>query len=333
MFSLQYGKADREIMLYQDETENERFNQNIAMAVMSDGFIYVSDTALRKIMKFNSYGDLLMKYDLEEMSGPCKITVDGNQRVYASVILSPDCQQWDDDLKMMLTDAVLCYDEHGNKTGTLYQDSSTARPFPMITRLECTENGDIVAVCTTVSGKSVFWFGNNGELVHSAEFNAADIPDLPETPCIKVLEDISPSKSDLTLFLKVNYYADSPDFQFCRSKVYKYDIQQEKFTDSYALPEIYFRDDGERYETMYQLLGVNGKDRIFFTGCTGGNMYNLMVLSDKGQPVLKTDISSKISNTIYENISLNQNGMITGIAATEEKTDILWWLTDRLLRH
>lgn len=339
MFSLSYGKFDDSIYPF---AENR--------IAMNDGFFYLSDSVLGKVMKFNSYGDLLiLDFNTDknlkqllvanndgttpsnkasfpsELISPKQIAVNNDQSYFVSDTL-PDYQNlWSPDLNCMLTDTVICFDSHGKTIAKLGQDGRDSEPFPQIIRLETTDNKMLAVHTLSPVGQIVYLFDSNLKVLNKIKINPENIPHINKENQIISLDSISCSKTDNKLFVKVDYYLGSDnDIDFFKSSVCCYDISQNKFIWNIDIPES---------NTLYQLLGVNGNDMIYLLSPSESSVYNLLIMDGDRGEIANIPLKIDLNGIQQSDIALSNQGIITGLFALEDKVSVVWWRSDKLVKE
>ena len=229
LFDINYGKLEDEI----DLTQKQSFDIPVSTDLkMKDGIIYILNGNLQKIMKFNSYGDLLsviMNKDLnpepvivdnENSSGiisnrkgiyfqfnnASNLAVDSQQNIYVSDILHADKQEWDADLNTMLTGVVYRFDNNGNFSDFIGQDGPGGMPFPYITDIQTNSENELAVISKTAESNPVYWFDSTGRLLYQIEITNSLIPVPDDNNTIVSIDSISIPESDHKLFIKCDFY-------------------------------------------------------------------------------------------------------------------------------
>jgi len=339
MFTLCYSKLDDGIY----PSANNRI-------CMNDGFFYITDGAMGKMMKFNSYGDLLiLDYNTDknkkqllvarndgtkpsnkasfptDFVSPKQIAVNNDQSFFVADTLNDYQNLWSPDLNCMLTDTVNCFDMHGKLIAKLGQTGLDSDPFPPVIKLETTDNMELAVHTLSPVGQIIYLFDRELKLLHTVRISAENIPLAHMENQIISLDSISCSKTDRLLFIKVDYYVGKDDdIEFLKSSVCCYDIFLENILWSIDIPES---------DTLYQLLGVNGKDRIFMISPTEDAGYNLLIMDGNRGKLANTPLEFSFNNVQQSDITLSNQGIIAGLFAYEDKVSVVWWRSDKLLRE
>jgi hypothetical protein len=269
LFTIQYGSFEDEITLLMSD-ENS-VDTHIAMR---DGFFYISNSAQKKIMQFNSYGDLLSVYynpdanpapafasddpaasrreiTMQKASpypfeSPGAVAVDSQKNVYVVDTLPPDRIERDAEHNLRLSQVVLRFSDSGEFTDYLGQRGPGGAPFPWIQNIWTTRDNELAVVCRTNTGMNVYWFSSTGFLRYLIPIEESALPNpFQDSPEVFVsLEKIVPDNSRRVVYLKIDYYAPSIDaaaktisgIDYRGTYIYPMDITSGSFLDPVAVP-------------------------------------------------------------------------------------------------
>ena len=340
MFTLPYGVLDDEL--------TPLANSKVAM---NDGFFYIIDSSLAKMMKFNSYGDLLMlQYNQEKnpvqilvhntednipsnkaavpfpYREPTQIAVTDSQAFFVADIL-PDVEAlWSDEYSCMLTSTVHCFDPHGKLICDLGQEGrSGVTPFSRITRLEATDSRHLVVHTQTPKGQVIYWFDENFKLLYSVLSDNSILPQEEIANHIVEIDSLATSRTEPLLFIKAEFYTENgEDIEFYKTAVFCYDITLEKCIWSMDIPAV---------ETLYQLLGVYGKDQIYLVSPDDNDTYNLLILDGQKSIAVNTPLAFGHKDIQLLELNLGSHGIITALIAYEDEVSAVWWRSDKLLKE
>ena len=340
MFTLPYGVLDDELTPLAD-----------AKVAMNDGFFYIIDSSLAKMMKFNSYGDLLLlQYNQEKNptqilahknSGnapsnkaaipfpyiePSQIAVADDQAFFVADTLPDEETLWSDDYSCMLTSTVHCFDPQGKLICDLGQEGRAgATPFSRITHLEATDNRHLVVHTQTPKGQVIYWFDDSFRLLYSVLADNSILPQEETAGYIVDLDSISASRTDSLLFIKADYYKENgDDIDFYKSSICCYDLTLGKCIWSIDIPVA---------ETLYQLLGVYKKDQIYLVSPDDDDTYNLLVLDGQKNIAVNTPLAFGHKDIQLLELSLGSHGIITALISYEDEVSAVWWRSDKLLKE
>ena len=340
MFTLPYGVLDDELTPLA-----------ASKIAMNDGFFYIIDSSLAKMMKFNSYGDLLLlQYNQEKnpvqilvhrnkdnapsnkaaipfpYREPTQIAVTDDQAFFVADTLPEEETLWSDTYSCMLTGTVHCFDPHGKLICDLGQEGRAGvTPFSRIIRLEATEGRQLVVHTLSPKGQVIYWFDENYKPVYSILADKSILPQEETEHHIVDMDSISASRTEPLLFIKADYYSENgEDIDFYKSSICCYDIAQEKCIWSMDIPVA---------ETLYQFLGVYGKDHIFLVCPDENDTYRLLVLDSSKRIELNTPLALGHKDIQLLELSLGSHGIVTALIAYEDEVSAVWWRSDKLLEE
>jgi len=184
LFSLDIGRLEDQIALFM--MEGDRRIHHAGM-VMRDGFFYISDGNGGKILRFNSYGDLLFMIYNEEtnpppltirplqsgslvtrwvvsypLQEPGAIAVDSRKHIYVRDRLPYERHSFDPENRAYLDSVILHFDEEGRFVKYLGRDGIGGSPFSNIETLYISENDDLAVVCRLPTGWNIYWYNSDG---------------------------------------------------------------------------------------------------------------------------------------------------------------------------
>ena len=340
MFTLPYGVLDDELTPLAD-----------AKVAMNDGFFYIIDSSLAKMMKFNSYGDLLLlQYNQEKNPiqilvhknventpsnkaavpfpyiEPTQIAVTDDQAFFVADTLPDEETMWSTEFSCMLTNTVHCFDKQGKLICDMGQEGRAGTtPFSRITRLETTDNRHLVVHTQTPKGQVIYWFDSNFRLLYSVLADSSILPQEETENHIVDIDSMAASREQPLLFIKAEYYTEKgEDIDFNKSTVYCYDLELGKCIWSIDIPVA---------ETLYQLLGVYGKDQIFLVSPDDNDTYNLLILDGEKSIAANTPLAFGHKDIQLLELSLGSHGIITALISYDDEVSAVWWRSDKLLKE
>lgn len=260
MFTLSFGAMEDEL-------------GGSACISMSDGFFFISDTEQKKIMKFNSYGDLLTLHYNENdglkpvlltekdetvspgtgasefpLISPTHIIADMNQNIYVADRTPDYLHKMSDRYTTSLIHAVHCFGADGSYIGRLGTEGFGSSPFPLITKLETNHYGHLIVHTMVPEGKVIYWFDEKLAPLYTLEFASDDFtPEENGTHLMAFLDSASVSKKGYFIYFNVNFYSrenslsdgGDNDVDFYKSSLYTYDVNKREFTGSIDIPVTY----------------------------------------------------------------------------------------------
>ena len=238
LFSLNYGNFEDELNLFSLANPGP-----IKTCIeMRDGFFYIANGESKKVMEFNSYGDLISIFYNDEtnpvpsfattedaqqdMAGTRKaisyplnsvgeIAVDSRKYLYVVDKLPVERQEQDTKNRTLLSQVVLRFDSGGNFMDYIGQQGPGGVPFPHVRDIYTTDENELVVVCQTNDGMMAYWFNDTGYLMYTVPFSVSQLPnplqEQTEFEMFVSLEKIVPSYTEKKLFVKVDYYTTTMD--------------------------------------------------------------------------------------------------------------------------
>ena len=339
MFTLPYGALDDEVTPLA-----------ASKVAMNDGFFYIIDSSLAKMMKFNSYGDLLLLQFNQEKNPtqilvhkskenapsnkaavpfpyrePSQIAVTDDQAFFVADTLPDEECIWSSDFSCMLTGTVHCFDPQGKLICDLGQEGRAGTtPFSRITRLETTDSRHLAVHTQTPLGQVIYWFDENFNLLYSVLADKSILPQDDIAGHIVNIDSMAVSRTEPLLFVKTDFYTeDGDDIDFYKSSVCCYDLTLGKCVWNMDIPVA---------ETLYQLLGVYGKDQIYLMSPGDNDTYNLLILDGNKSISVNTPLAFGHKDIQLLELSLGSHGIITALISYEDEVSAVWWRSDKLLK-
>jgi hypothetical protein len=299
LFTLDIGQMEDQIALYNLEGDNSIRQTDFAM---QDGLFYIADGNGGKIVRYNSYGDLLFMIYNEEtnppplslrtniedsatvtrwafpypLRKPGKITVDSRKHIFVEDNLPYDRHSVDMESKSLLDSMILHFDADGRFIEYLGQEGIGGSPFPRISGLYTSARDELAVVCRLPAGWNIYWYDSSGALLYLIQLKNAAIPVPPDWPPVSASVDaIMASPDSRRLFLKVDYYRDTfdistntrtgnePDSSF----LWIMNAEDGTYTGSVKLPffESVLEENGHsaNIRLLYSMLGVIKNGGVF----------------------------------------------------------------------
>ncbi|MDR0448766.1 MAG: hypothetical protein LBH07_08870 [Treponema sp.] len=362
LFNLEIGPLEDQINLF-DLANSESNRTSIAMR---DGLFYISDTYGRKIVRYNSYGDLLFVIYNEEtnpppitlrraideegiatrwsvnypLKEPGVITVDSQKHIYAADKADEDKKSNDTEDGALLDNVVLHFDESGRFVNFLGQEGRGGKPFPRIMGIHASLDDEIVVVCLMVSGWNIYWFNAEGTLLYLIQLRDENIPKPPDTVEYTSVDTVVAAPDGQKLFIKVDYYRSivdengnsmaAPD----SSLIWIMDVETGAYTESVKIPLFEFtsvENDKKVIQRLpYSMLGVIKDARIFLYFPVDGG-YSVLVLTAESREQRLGFIQARNDELEYNTFNLSNEGILSGLLATRWEARLVWWRTERLM--
>ncbi|MDY2844512.1 MAG: hypothetical protein SOT81_11120 [Treponema sp.] len=376
LFSLKYGNFEDELNLF----DLAGTGTVSTFMEMRDGFFYIANGESKKILELNSYGDLLSLSYNEEVTKDVKfaetasfdgnsrgadqrnstkkavsypfntlgpVTVDARKFIYAADTLPSERQEMDSQNKNILKNVVLRFDNNGNFIDYIGQQGPGGTPFPFIKKIYTTKKDELVVVCTTSDGSSIYWFNTSGFLIYNVLVSNSTVPKLShdektEAPEYLSIENIVPDSENYRLYIKVDYYIASLDealkvqsgVDYEKTMLYPLDVQSGKYEEPLEIPSYEYviteNMAKEVYNLPYNFMGVTENGWFFFI-IPDENGFLVQMVQPDGQRIVKRSLSVDHSKILYYTLSLSGNGIISGLFVKKDAADVVWWRTDSLL--
>jgi hypothetical protein len=317
LFSLEIGRLEDQLALY--SLEGDWGLSQVGLA-MRDGLFYISDGNGGKLLRYNSYGDLLFMIYNDEFNSPPlglrtdkgddatvtrwafsyplrepgQITVDSRRHIYVEDRLPADRYYYDAESRALLDSTILHFDQDGRFVEYLGQEGAGGTPFPRITGLYTTMQNELVVVCRQTAGWKVHWYGSGGRNHLMVELKNGDIPVPVDWPDVSASVDaIMAAPDSRELYLKIDYYRDiyddstntrlgtEPD----SSLIWVMDIGSGSYVDCLDVPFLeqtaLVNGRRETLRMLYSMMGIAGGGRVFLSSPVDEG-YSLLILRREG---------------------------------------------------
>jgi hypothetical protein len=365
LFTLDIGRLEDQIDLY--NLEGERSNHQTSLA-MRDGLFYISDTNGEKIVRYNSYGDILFVIYNEEnnpppvtlergideqgvatrwtiahpLMAPGVLAVDSRKHIYVADRLDPDRRGFDVESRALLDKVVLHFDADGRLVGSLGQEGVGGKPFPRITGLYASAEDELAVVCLLADGWNIYWFNAEGTLLYLIHLRSDSIPIPPDREIVYASVDtVAAAPDERKLFFKVDYYRNIYDesdtlsgLEPDSSVIWIMNVEDGSYDEQIEVPffEYTFTENNQKVtqKLLYAMLGVIRNGRVFLSFPVEGG-YSLLVLTAGSREQRQGFIHVGPEELQYNTFNLSTEGILSGLLATEYEVKLVWWRTDRLL--
>jgi hypothetical protein len=365
LFSLEYGKMEDQVELFLDGSAVTRKTR----IAMRGGLFFVASGYGNRIMEFTSYGDLLtLYYNPSQNPRPVMLQSGNdeervtNRRAYeypfntvgevavtsAKTLLVEDqvpdrVAVFDEELGVRLNRVVVRLDRAGNQIDYLGQEGIGGSFFPYIQEIEVTANDEIVVITTAPPLSIVYWFAADGTLLRRVELTPETLPVPEEVAAAPLLESIHADHELRRLYAKINYYVqgsengDGSDTSVDRlmSRVYWINIEDGGYEGFVDVPRNVKRDSvlgafGEEDEFFYEMLGAASGEHLFLLSRESSTESQLLILHTSGKVVRRRKLGIDYNDVVIRDLHVSHNGILSGMLATRDDVDLVWWRTDRL---
>jgi hypothetical protein len=368
LFQLDIGGSENEVDLFQIQGIPMAERTEI---FMRDGLVYLSNGPANKIMEFTSYGDLIsLVYNASQNPEPVllratggentitnrdanpypftrvgNIAVASDRMVLAEDRLPQERTIYDEELGVTLNRLVLRFDANGELLDYMGQEGIGGTPFPYIEEIHVTARDAVVVVSRTADAWLVFWFTKAGEPLYNVEISRARLPVPEDERVIPVLETVVPDRERPRLYLKINYYQESIDEQtgsayginMLGSRIYHLDLQSGSYTDFAEVPQntqpapagSLFSEESITYH--YQLIGTAPEEHLFLLSRESEERSQLMIMKADGRVLKRRYLSFTEDESVYRDIHVSPNGIVTALLGFRNRAEVSWWRTDALI--
>jgi hypothetical protein len=367
LFTLEIGRLEDQIDLF--NIEGSRSIPKTALA-MRDGLFYISNGNGQKIVRYTSYGDLLfmiyneetnplpltLKTNVEEggivtrwaytypLREPGAIAVDARKHIYAEDRLPYERHGYDTETRSLLDSLVLHFDEAGRFVEYLGQEGVGGTPFPRINGIYASARNELAVICRHGMGWNIYWFDSDGTMRYLIPIRNDTIPIPQDRPGTQPQVDtIMAAPDERQLFMKVDYYRSTYDestntrsgAEPDSSVVWIMDVETGAYTDTIEVP--FFGVDspqnrGQVEKLFYSMLAVIREGRVFLSFPREGG-YSLLILGkDAGGGLVQRRGFIQVDNEElqFNAFNVSEDGIVSGLLATEWEAKLVWWRTDRI---
>jgi hypothetical protein len=369
LFALQIGKMDNQIDLFQIKGVMASAKNRV---FMRDGLFYIANGNSAKIMELSSYGDLIfLLYNPAENPPPTsfrqsdseqvattrravafplrrlgELVVDNEKRLYVEDAVSVERQVRDKDLNVLLDRVILRFDRHGSLIDFLGQEGIGGTPFPYIDSLYITDRDELVAICRTPRFWHVFWYSTEGVLLFQVDIDQDHLPGTDEQS-VSTLGKIVPDQNEAVLYLLVYTYRGAEDGGAGEAstensyitRIYHLALETGMYEGFIEVPQNGIRTEKVGTQEVevpapsFELLGVSSGGAYFLLRREEANLFQLLILDDRGDEVARRYLVMEDSELFYKEIQLASNGIIYALLGEEYEAQVVWWRSDRLVRE
>lgn len=366
LFNIEYGSFEDEINLF----NLARVSDIKTRILMKDGFFYITDTESKKILKTNSYGNLLNLYynpetnpkpsfEKQETSSEATqncteygfneieaVAVDNRKFLYVVDKLPVERQETDFETKQIMNQIVLRFDGDGKFIDYLGQQGPGGTPFPKIMDIFTTEKNELVVICRVIDGFTAYWYSSGGASMYIIPFLNKYIPNPYEKESnlesYLNIDRIVPDYQKNILYLKIDYslsYIDEASkvqsgIDFKESLLYPFNVETGIYDKAIRIPSYTEQEvnglSTVSYNIPYEFIGVTNSGWFFFKIGTEEG-YNIQMVQPNGQSVLNRRLNVNPEENYYYSFNLSDEGILSVLLAQKENAVIQWWRTDDLI--
>lgn len=363
MFTLPIGNMDGELDFFAREGIPFSLKSDIHM---SKGQFLVSNGNGKKIMKFNSYGNLLKKIspekitDLHNESLSWDFNEPGVLSATENYIYIEDTIKYDtsisdnyidksrdltddkrEDEKHILTERIIHqFNSDGKYINFIGQDGIGGSPFPFINNIYNDSANRLIVITQTTYFWSIYRYTESGDFIDQTDIELDYLPSLEnEENIITQINNIIPDKEKERVLIDLTFYKkiveersdDIISMNFLKSRVYYYNLNEKKYISWMDIPE---SSEENSYRQFILQDIVQGK-YLFFTsfGDDGISEY-LTITNENGYRIGDYNLNIDNTNIIYHSYYVSYpEGILTALLCTDYAGGITWWRTDKILQE
>jgi hypothetical protein len=339
-----------------------------AEVAMKDGLFYIADSNGRKIVRYNSYGNLLFLIYNDEtnpepanlkpktdnalvtrwaftypLRAPGKIAVDSRKHIYTEERLPRDRHIIDVKNRTLQDSVILHFDEDGRFIEYLGQGGQGGGPFPRIAGLYTSVHDEIAAACILPQGWNIYWYNSQGEQLFLIQINNSAIPAPPDwQDFIASIDTVMAAPDARKLYVKVNYYREIFDkstnthvsTEPLSTLIWILNVDSGNYENYVEAPfyEYSYTENGRTASVrlLYSMLGLarNGWILLYFPVETG---YAVLRMDSSGLGQRRGFINLETGEARFNSFHLSPDGILSALLADEWKVKTVWWRMDRFM--
>ncbi len=365
LFSLNYGNFADEISP-SDLNKVGAVRYGIAM---QDGFFYIVDGCSNKILEMNSYGDLLTLFYNEDselssilkksessadsftweitfpfdFNGP--VAVDSSKTIYAVCNL-PDARKELTEEGLLCTQVIMRMTRDGSSIDYIGIQGPGGSPYPNVKNIYITKSDELVVVCNTNTGIVVYWYSKEGFLKNTIPVSLKNIPMIKaasaESEVYLTLDNIIPDPVDYKIYIKADYYNSYIDedsriqsgINFVQTLLYPMNCDTGVYDEPVSIPSfeesIIIDYSKLTYKVPYDFVGVTPNGWKYFIIKTSDG-FDIQMLQSESQKLIRRHFNVDLSQNLFFNLYLSQDGIVTMLYLDKDKPKIVWYRTDSLI--
>ena len=365
LFSLEIGPMEDQIALYR--LEGDRGIRRIGFT-MRDGFFYIADGNSGKIVRYNSYGDLLFMVYNEEtnpaplslrtniqeneqatrwaytypLEAPGWIAVDSRRHIFVEDRLPAQARRSDPETRAVLDGIILQFDQDGRFINYLGREGIGGSPFPRIIGLTTSIRDELAVICRLPDGWNVYWFNSSGMLLYLERISSSAIPALPDwAEALAIVDNVAVAPDARKIFVKVDYSRDTFDqstntrtgSEPISSVIWTLDLEDGAYSSYVEIPLFELSEGGRNtnIRVFYSMLGVmrGGRALLYFPVETGFSL----LFADTNSHEQRRGLLNFVNDDLrYNDFFLSTEGILCSMLADSFNVRMVWWRTDKFIR-
>lgn len=364
-FTLPIGNMDNELDFFSREGIPFSLKSDI---IMKNGIFYISNGNGKKIMKFNSYGNLLKKISPARHSESAShydgswtfnelgvITINSEDYIYAEdtveyeinfiedyIDKSRDTSEKKDnyDLHVLNERIISIFDNDGKYINYIGQDGLGGKPFPFINNIFTDNQDRLIVVTQTTYYWTIYRFTKDGDLIDRHNIDLDNLPQLEnEDESITQINSIIPDREKERALVELTFYNKVYDektkavvsMELKTSRVYYFDLKTKSYISWMEIPSKKNEESG--FILHNALLDIiRGKYLYFISQSEDGTTNFLTITNENGYIIGEYDLAVDNSNIIYSSFyTSSPDGILSGLHCTDYAGAVSLWRTDKIL--
>jgi len=364
LFTLEIGPMEDQIALYKLEG-----NMGIKRTgfTMREGLFYIADGNAGKIVRYNSYGDLLFMIYNEETNpapitlktnitgeeqttrwaytyplyAPGWITVDSRRHIFAEERLAEQAHRTDPESKAVLDGIILHFDQDGKFINYLGREGIGGSPFPRIVGLTTSVKDELAVICRIPDGWNIYWYNASGMLLYLVKIASEAIPAYPDWPqAITAVDHVTAAVDARKILIKADYSRDTFDqltntrtgSEPVGSVIWILDVEDGSYSGSIDVPLFEFTEKNRTagVKVFYSMIGVmrGGKVLLYFPVETG---FSILFVDSNSREQRRGYLNFFIDELKYNDFFFSPDGILCAMFADNYNVKLLWWRTDKFI--
>jgi hypothetical protein len=342
-------------------------SQNPVELAMRDGLFFIANGNGQKILRYNSYGDLLFMIYNEEtnpppltlkpkseinetrwanpwpLRHPSHIAVDSRKHIFVVDTLPDERHNYNSAEKVILDRTVLHFDESGRFIEYLGQEGPGGIPFATIENLAVTQNDKLVVVCRFPKGRTVYAFDSNGNQLSEIRFGNDKLP-VPESKqgVLPSLDSIAIAPDNARIYLKLDYYHEIFDEAISTvagmepdsSYIWMVDLENGAYQGFIEIPffESTRIESGKRVveSLFYSMFGAMQGGKLFFYSPVEDGFSILIFDANNSNKQRRGVIKVQPDELQFFTCNISEEGVLSALLADNYRVKLAWWRTDKL---
>lgn len=364
-FTLAIGNMDNELDFFARDGISFSLQSDI---YMSKGIFYISNGNGKKIMKFNSYGDLLQKISPSRQSDSVpqdksvwSFNEPGSISATEKYTFIEDTLKYDialtenyidksldstddksDTEKHILNEKIISiFDSSGNYIGYIGQEGLDSTPFPFINNIYNDNQNRLIVITQTTYFWTIYRFTEEGDFIDKNVIELDYLPQLEnEEYVITQLNNIIPDRNKDRALVELTFYKKIIDektdtivsMESIKSRVYYYDLNERKYISWMDIPDTNNEDEFAKHYVLMDI--IKGKYLFFTSQGSDGTMQYLTITNENGYVIGEYNLNIDNTNIIYSSFYTSYpEGILTALLCTEYAGGVSMWRTDKIINE